>query len=61
MDKVDGVIISLPFALLILGYILGGIVGIENMEKQAIKAGHAHWVPDESGKPTFKWKNIKEE
>ena len=33
--------------------------GIDKMQETAIRAGHADWVADESGKPQFKWKECK--
>ena len=33
--------------------------GIDKMKEEAIRAGHAEWVADESGKPQFKWKECK--
>jgi hypothetical protein len=29
------------------------------MKEEAIRAGHAEWVADASGKPQFKWKECK--
>tara|TARA_R110000868_G_scaffold115224_1_gene307829 strand:- start:523 stop:711 length:189 start_codon:yes stop_codon:yes gene_type:complete len=38
---------------------LGLNTGETNLRKEAIRAGHAEWVADASGKPQFKWKECK--
>ena len=37
----------------------GRMNGIDKMKEEAIRAGHAEWVADASGKPQFKWKDSK--
>jgi hypothetical protein len=37
----------------------GRMNGIDKMKEEAIRAGHAEWVADASGKPQFKWKESK--
>ena len=33
--------------------------GTDQMQQQAVLAGHAEWVADKNGKPQFKWKECK--
>jgi hypothetical protein len=37
----------------------GRMNGIDDIKEAAIRAGHAEWVADASGKPQFKWKECK--
>ena len=39
-----------------LTFVLGTIYGIQNVQREAVKNGHAAWVADASGKATFQWK-----
>lgn len=42
-----------------MGLIKGFDRGTNEMQQQAVLAGHAEWVADKSGKPQFKWKECK--
>ena len=44
---------------LTMSLMMGFDRGIDQMQQEAILAGHAEWVSDESGKPRFKWKEAK--
>jgi hypothetical protein len=54
---------ALMFGLIIGSIILGGFIGGEAQrdvqQREAVAAGHAEWVADQSGKPQFKWKEAK--
>lgn len=43
----------------VVSNLCGRMNGIDDMKEQAIRAGHAEWVADASGKPQFKWKECK--
>jgi hypothetical protein len=54
----------IPFTLLFvflatMCLIKGFDNGTDQMQQQAVIAGHAEWVADKSGKPQFKWKECK--
>ncbi len=42
-------------------YWLGAWAGSDDaktaMKREAVKNGHAVWIPDENGRVTFRWKN----
>ena len=39
-----------------LTFVLGTLHGIEKIQHEAVKNGHAVWTADASGKATFQWK-----
>jgi hypothetical protein len=41
----------------VLGVFCGERDGVKQVEHEAVKNGHAEWVPDEHGRATFQWKN----
>ena len=43
----------------IIGLALGIHLGNIQIKEEAIRAGHAEWVADASGKAQFKWKESK--
>jgi hypothetical protein len=43
----------------IVSNLCGEVSGIDNMKQQAVQAGHAEWVADQSGRAVFKWKECK--
>lgn len=43
----------------VVSNLCGQATGIEKMHEAAIRAGHAEWVADASGKAQFKWKECK--
>ena len=42
-----------------MAFVKGVGDGTDQMQQQAVLAGHAEWVADKSGKPQFKWKECK--
>ena len=47
------------FLLLAVGACVGFDRSLEKFQREAIKKGHAVWITDESGHPTFKWKEAR--
>jgi hypothetical protein len=51
---------TLLFVVLVTMCLIKGFDnGTDQMQQQAVLAGHAEWVADQSGKPQFKWKEAK--
>ena len=50
---------AVAVSMFIIGLVLGIYLGHSEIKEEAIRAGHAEWVADASGKPQFKWKECK--
>ena len=50
---------AVAVSMFVIGIILGFTRGDTLLREEAIRAGHAEWVADASGKPQFKWKECK--
>ena len=50
---------AVAVSMFVIGIILGFTRGATLLREEAIRAGHAEWVADASGKPQFKWKECK--
>jgi len=51
---------TLLFVVLVTMCLIRGFDnGTDQMQQQAVLAGHAEWVADTNGKPQFKWKECK--
>lgn len=65
MKKSDRLIISAIIALFIVQVLLilssAGESEKNEIRNEAVRLGHAEYVPDEHGNPTFRWKEVQRE
>jgi len=52
------VLVVIIFCIAIFGT-YGRHRGETDVREEAVLKGHAEWVADQSGKPQFKWKEVK--
>lgn len=58
-DKIAAIGGTVCGIIIFIAFHLGLKLGHIQIKEEAIRAGHAEWVADASGKSQFKWKEAK--